>query len=202
MISQTFPSLLLLALRDPRAAARVILDARLPENELWLMLVLGAILSILPTHAYLAFGTLPESDYTALMREAFPFPPLVSATLQWGQAAIGVIIVYWVGSAFGGTASRHEVLSVLAILQLLSLTLIYGITAIGLIIPILTAFALLIFICWWFYAVVLFVDEAHGFGAPFKTALILAGAFVATLICSSIALSLVGALLLGSFGGT
>ncbi len=202
MISQPFPSLLRTALHDPRAAARVILDARLPETELWLMLVLGAILSVLPTHAYLAFGELPEGDYTNLMREAFPFPPIVSAVLQWGQAAIGVIVVYWVGSAFGAAASRHDILAIFAVLQLISLVLIYAITAIGLVIPILTAFALLIFVCWWVYAVVLFVDEAYGFGSPFKTAFILVGALVATLICSSIALSLVGAILLGTLGGT
>ncbi len=200
MSALAFKPLMGTALRSPRDAARAILDARIPDAELWWMLVLGAILSVLPTYVFLYFGTFPDDTFAEMMRQAFPFPPFVAAMLQFGQAAIGVFVVHWVGSAFGAVSSRKDVLGVLAILQLVSLVLIYGITVIGLVIPILTAFAFLIFICWWFYAIIAFVDEAYGFASPFKTSLILIGALVATLILSALALSLAGSILIGIVG--
>lgn len=200
MIQVPFTTLLMMAVRDPRQAARMVIDARLPDIELWWMLVLGAVLSVLPTYAFLIFGEVPDDAFAEMMQQAFPFPPMVAAVLQWGQAVIGVFVVHWVGAAFRATASRHDILGVLAVLQLLSLVLAYAIVLLGLILPILTAFALLIFVCWWLFAITMFVDEAYGFASPFKTALILAGAFIATLICSSIALSVVGGILFGIVG--
>lgn len=200
MMAISVPSMVVLSLRNPREAARIAVEARLPERELWYVMVLGAILSVLPTYMFLYFGEVPDDAFGQMVREAFPFPPFVAATLQLGQAAIGVFVIHWSGAAFNGTGTRRDVLGVLALLQILSLILLFGVTLIGMILPILSLFGLLIFICWWLYAIVLFVDEAHGFYQPFKSALMLVGALVATLICSSIALSFVGAVLISLVG--
>ena len=199
MIALSFRTLFLAALRDTRGAARTLIDARLPQNELWLALLLGAILSVIPVSLAFSVNQSPDDEVQQALRQALPFhaAPLLAAPLQWGQAAIWVFVIHWVGLAFGGKGERQDILAVLAFLQIFSCAIILIVTALGFLVPILGAFGILVFICWWFYAVITFVDEAHGFDSPFKTALILIGALVAALICSSVVFGIVGGLFFG-----
>ncbi len=201
-MQQGLKPLLLSALREPRVAARTVLDMRLPDQALWMALSLVAILTTLFVAGLLQIAPIPQNEFGQLLETTVLYrAPLVAALIQWGQAVFFVFVLHWVGVIFGGQGARRDVLAVMTLLQVASFSMLLVLTLVGMALPILSGFAMLIFVCWWIYAFVSFVDVAHDFNAPLKTAGVLIAAFIGFVIGTSLILSLVGGLILGVRGG-
>lgn len=189
------------SLKEPKSAARTVLNMNVPDMALWQALSLMAILTTLLVAGLLQLVPVQDDDMGAVLESSVLFSsPFTAALLQWGQAVILVFVLHWVGRMFGGTAERRDVLAVMAWFQAVSFLLILGLVVIGMIIPLLSGLASLIFICWWIYAFICFIDVAHNFNAPWKTAGVLLAALIGFLIGTSLVLSLVGGLIFGIAG--
>ncbi|MEP6066764.1 MAG: YIP1 family protein, partial [Paracoccaceae bacterium] len=109
-------------------------------------------------------------------------------------------VVHWIGRIFGGTGSRANVLALVAWLHFVALILVIFLVLLGSLIPMLSAFGLLMFIGWWLWSFVTFVDVAHALQSMFKAAGVLVVSFVGFLFGVSFVVSLLGGLIYGIAG--
>lgn len=175
---------------QPREAARLLIDMRLPSQWLWLALVLMAILnSIVYT---LSVQINPPTDPSAALMPPVFQAPILFAVLLFGALALTVIALYFVGQGLGGAAEMTDILVLLTWLQVLRLLVQAGVLVLALGAPALAAIAVIVSAVWGVYILIGFVDAAHRFDNRFKAAGVIVLSFVAMAIGLSTLLSLVG----------
>lgn len=175
---------------QPREAARLLIDMRLPSQWLWLALVLMAILnSIVYT---LSVQINPPTDPSAALMPPVFQAPILFAVLLFGALALTVIALYFVGQGLGGAAEMTDILVLLTWLQVLRLFVQFGVLVLALGAPALSAIAVIVSAVWGVYILIGFVDAAHRFDNRFKAAGVIVLSFVAMAIGLSTLLSLVG----------
>lgn len=175
---------------QPREAARLLIDMRLPSQWLWLALVLMAILnSIVYT---LSVQINPPTDPSAALMPPVFQAPILFAVLLFGALALTVIALYFVGQGLGGAAEMTDILVLLTWLQVLRLFVQFGVLVLALGAPALAAIAVIVSAVWGVYILIGFVDAAHRFDNRFKAAGVIVLSFVAMAIGLSTLLSLVG----------
>ncbi len=193
--------LIITSVRDPRNAARTILAMNLPDKTLWQALTLVSILSTLIVSGMMRMTHIPQNEFGQILLESPVYAsPLAAAVMQWGQSVISVFVIHWVGRIFGGTGTRGAVLALVAWLHFVSLLLVILLVLIGSLVPVLSAFGLLMFVGWWLWSLTVFVDEAHSFQSVLKSAGVLLVSFVGFLFGVSFVVSLVGGLIFGIAG--
>jgi hypothetical protein len=191
---------------DPKEAAGQIiaLRRRLSDQMLWSAVVLVAILFALAV--WLNWQVAPpapptDPDLLAMQQrlQRFVERPALVAILAAGGIVVGINILHWSGRALGGKGKLHDMLAVLAWLQLLqiaALVIVLALATVALPLAALLDFAVSV---WSLWILIAFIDRVQGFDNPLKSLATLAlglGGTVAALV-------LIGSLL-GAFaaGGT
>ncbi|MEP1537816.1 MAG: Yip1 family protein [Paracoccaceae bacterium] len=194
-------SLIALSIRDPRLAGETILSMRLPDPILWQALTFVSVISTLIVAGMMRLSPIPDNEFgLILIKSPIYSSPLLAAVMQWGQSVISIFVVHWIGRIFGGTGSRANVLALVAWLHFVALILVIFLVLLGSLIPMLSAFGLLMFIGWWLWSFVTFVDVAHALQSMFKAAGVLVVSFVGFLFGVSFVVSLLGGLIYGIAG--
>ncbi len=197
-----FKPLFVLTLKSPRAAARQILAMDLPPQALWLALSLVSVLTSLIFSGLLQMAELPEGDMGEMARGSPGYSsPLIFALMQWGRAVLSIFVLLWVGQTLGGQGRLVDVLAVITWLQVVGFCVILALSVAGLILPFVTTLGFFAFFVWWLWAVVGFLDEAHGFNSPIKAFGVLLMSVLGVLIGLSIFMGAVLSLFAGLTGG-
>lgn len=150
---------------DPRAAARWLIGLDLPLNVAMTALVLVAVLSTLLAH--LSFAMMP-----AAMREGFEgvmANPIGFAIVQVTGAVLGAVTIHRVGRWRGGYGSLPQAATLLAWLQFVLLIVQVGQILSEIILPPLAVILGYVGLGLFFWLLVNFVMELHGFRSAFAT---------------------------------
>lgn len=150
---------------DPRAAARWLIGLNLPLNVAMTALVLVAVLSTLLAH--LSFALLP-----AAMRAGFEnmmANPIGTAIVQVTAAVVGAVMVYRIGRWRGGQGTLPQSATLLAWLQFVLLIVQVAQVLCEIILPPLAGILGYLGLGLFFWLLVNFVMELHGFRSAFAT---------------------------------
>lgn len=176
-------------LRDPRAGARFVIGLGLSANTGWSILVLSAILSTMLTSAAVLMS--PQGiDPAMLMMFG---NPIRLAIIQVVVLSVGVVLVHRVGRWFGGKGSLASTVVLLSWLEIILIALQLTQTVALFLLPPLAEVIGLFGFALFFWLLVQFVAELHGFVSVWKVL----GAILATVFAISLAL----AILLVGLGG-
>ena len=177
-------------LREPRRAARMILDLRLPLSVWWTAMVLISVLSTLLLSLDLSLMPPPDDVAAAVPTMG----PLVLAALVIGVQALGAYLMAKVGQWAGGRGQFDEALRLTvwmqAVLMVVQVAQVLAMATLPLLADV-VGFVGLGLSMW---LMVNFVAELHGFRSLFK---VFAG-IIAVSFAMVIALSVVLAVLFGS----
>lgn len=189
-----FTSLLRLTLTDPRQAGRVVIGLELPLRELWIALMLMAVLLSLLVSAVFLTAPLPPGPMGEAIRLSPAYhSPLIFALINWGQAVISVFVLHWIGQAFGGQGQLADMVVVMVWLQLVSLVLAAGLFVLGMVLPLAGGVMTLAAIGWGIWATVALVDAANRFDNMIKAA----GVCLVAVVAFSVGLTLFSAVVGG-----
>lgn len=213
MKTDALKPLFLLALRNPREAAKQVLAADYPPQAMWIVLSLTAVLTGLFSSGRLLARPLSETEINVAMETAegqqvlavyslFTQTPMLVTLMLWGLAVVTVVMLYWVGKTLGGQGRFTDVLCIFSLLQVMTLLLSVGIWVLQLVVPPLASLASLMFLVWSIWAIVSFLDVAHGFGSALKSFGVLVAAIVGTVLGLSLIMGLIGGMALGLVGAT
>lgn len=186
MTLQMLSSLVVLSLRDPAQAARMLLVNRPTRQVLWMAL---ALVIVLNTILFELANLLQPAPMPVFLSDPFRFLMLVAAAILALCFAL-----HRLGRAFGGQGSLDDILVIVIWLQVLRILVQALMLLLMISVPILTilvAFAAMILGIW---ISVHFVNEAHGFASPLRAAVVLFASFLAMAFALSIILPLTGAL--------
>jgi hypothetical protein len=150
---------------DPRAAARWLIGLNLPLNVAMTALVLVAVLSTLLAH--LSFAMMP-----AAMREGFGSMmgnPIGTAIVQVTAAVFGAAMVYRIGKWRGGRGTLAQSATLLAWLQFVLLIVQVAQIVAEIILPPFAVILGYVGLGLFFWLLVSFVMELHGFRSAFAT---------------------------------
>lgn len=151
-------------LTRPRQAAQDIIAFNLPTQVLWMALALISItLSAMVSGLFHAVPIPDEATAQAVQSMMFYDAPLGFAVLNLGNAVLSIFILLWSGRLFGGTGGMPEILSVIVLLQATVVACLIAIASISLLVPVLAAFAFLLFALWIVWSMVSIIDVAHRF---------------------------------------
>lgn len=183
-----FVELVMLSLRNPRVAARQIIDMNLPMAALWNAALLVVILSVL-----LTFATISSSPEGSIVLQ-IGASPMGFTILSAGSMVMLVFGLYWTGRMLGGKGELQSFIALVVWVQFLWLLAQLVQTVLVILSPPLAAlfgFASLMFGLW---ILVQFINEAH----KLDNALI----GVATLVLAALGVTLGLSILLGLIGVT
>lgn len=189
----------MLSLRNPATAARFVIAAGFRRDVLWSFLLLVSIANA--TLVWLSNAlTGPTPEQIAQMPIQIPaivFSPLFAFLFLAGALVITVHVLYWLGTAIGGTGSLDDMLAVLVWLQSLRVLAQIILLVLMLAVPSLAGIfglAVAIISLW---ILVHFVNEATGLGSLFKTVGVLLSAMVGIILGLSFILTITGLATLG-----
>ncbi|MGQ0565767.1 MAG: YIP1 family protein [Gemmobacter sp.] len=181
-------------LREPRAGARRILALRLAAPVAWSAVVLLACVSTLL--AYLSFYLSP-AETRAFFAQAMAVP-LRTAFLQLFVWVAGTFAIYRLGRARGGRGTMDEAVALVAWLQFVMLVLQSVTLVAQLLVPPLAGLLALAEVAVFFWLLVSFVAELHGFRSLAATfAGVLAGLFALFLVLAVILAPIMGPMTVG-----
>ncbi|MYM53955.1 Yip1 family protein [Thalassovita mangrovi] len=174
-------------LRDPRSAARQILELRLDTSLLWTALALIVVLN-----AILNGVTLPLMVVPDMVPAAFA-SPWMFAMILGGGIVIGTFILTWIGQMMGGKAQLSDMLALVVWLQGLRLLVQAVVFLLFFAVPMLSDILALVAGLWGIWITVAFIDEAQRFGSIFKAIMVLVASMLGIAIGLSFFLLLIGA---------
>ncbi len=184
--------LTIVTIRDPGAAARVLLAWPLTRETLWTLLVLIAVLN-----------AVLFSLSNLLVPGPSPLPgvlnhPLIYCAVVAGGLALSVYALLWAGRFLGGSGSLAGVMQVVLWLQVLRL-LVQAVTLIlVLTIPLLSVLLFFAASIYGIYILLHFIRQAHGLPSMGRAAAVVIVAMVAILLGLTLLMSLFGGPIMGS----
>lgn len=146
-------------LADPRGGARRIIALRVPVQVGWIAVALMAVVSTL--FAYLSYHLSP-ADTRAYFAEAMAIP-LRTAFLQLFVWVAGAFALYRMGRARGGRGTLDDTVALIAWLQFVMLVLQVVTLLAQVLVPPLAGILALAEVALFFWLLVHFVAELHGF---------------------------------------
>lgn len=166
-------------LRDPKAAAPRILALPFPTQIWWIALALVVVLNALLYGLFLPFQP-PMAILPTITNN-----PIGYALATGGMYGFLVLLFDWIGRKMGGQGRLHGALVLVTWLQAIQLVVLAGLSVLGLAIPALSAILSLGFSLYFFWMMVVFLNEAHRFESFGKAfALLLIGHFAAAFALS------------------
>lgn len=189
----TWRDLFLQTLREPAAAAGVILDTPLARSTIYMALIAGAALNAVVTGISLQLFPLPE-QWPGFVSNPFTYFVIVA-----GGLLLFVQLLAWAGRALGGEGDIQDLLKLMVWLQFVRVAL----QAIGLVVTVLLpllgglySIAMLALSLW---IVLHFIKAGHRLSSLGGAALVLFITMVGLIVGLSLLLSLTG---LGPMGGS
>lgn len=194
MMFNTFKTLFVTTLTNPRQGGRDVVALNLPAQGLWIAVMLMAVILSLLVSGLFQIAPMPDDDLGQILRTSPAFhSPIIFAVLNWGQTVITVYVLHFVSRMVGGQGTVRDMLSVMIWLQVMSLVLALGSTLVSLIIPAIGALLMLVVLFWLLWAVVAFVDAASDFDSMFKALGVCIAGFLAFSFIMSVVASILGA---------
>lgn len=193
-MSQPFamiPDLIRHTLRDPRSAARRIIEMRLPVGAMWEALFLVIVLSVITAQvsAILAGG---YSEEASEILPGFFFSPIHMGFIQGVLMVLMVLATYRIGRAFGGHGDLSGAVSLVVWLQFLMVCLQVAQGIAILTVPFLSGILGIAGVIAFFYLLTQFICELHGFERPGMVFAGIIGTMFAVIIVMSVLLGLLG----------
>lgn len=189
----TLPQLGLLTLRDPQAAAAVVLAWNLPKEALWTALgAVSLIVTILSTLTIIIFPfPEPLTALTAALT-ALAAAPFIYFILSAGLLVAVVYAVFWTGRLLGGEGRVEELMVLFVWLQTMravgqAFLLVFLIAA-----PFLADFFALFYVLASLWIVAHFVDAGLRLDSLLKAVVVLFLGGILLIVGLSIALSFLG----------
>ena len=176
-----------LTLKDPRQGARVVLGWPFSVGELWLVLVLTAIVSALLAEFLVA--QTPEGVDPVLT--AMMASPVWFAAIQFFGLAVLTAMVFGIGRQFGGTGGFAGALALIGWLQSILIVLQVAQIAALLVMPPLALIISLVSLVLFLWLLTSFTAELHGFRSLGRTFVGMIGAFLGVTVILSVILVLV-----------
>lgn len=156
-------ALLIDSLKRPRVAARRVLDAHVPPQQLVEAAILVSVLGVVL--GYLALVMSPEA--IDVISAAVIHNPLLGAATQLAVMAVAVVLTVRIGRLFGGTGTIEGALALVVWLNAV-LVLVQAVQLVALaVVPPLATILAVATIVWALWAFANFVAELHGFQNPF-----------------------------------
>lgn len=171
--------LMRLTLRAPRDGAAEVLRIMPHRRALWLML------------AFLVIMTVFLGEVVALLSDGPTLSPLVMVVLQGAAALLTVVLVYFMGRAFGGQGSFDGALALVTWIQFIFLFVQLAQVAVGLLVPSLTVLVVVAAIALYIWILASFLMELHGFTSM---GAVILGIFAVMMLVGFVLLTLLGGL--------
>ena len=185
-------------LKAPKEAGAQVLALDLPIQALWLALSLVSVVTSLIFATLMQLAPMGEDQFSDMMRASPAHgAPLIFALLQLGRAIVSVFVIYWVGRILGGAGQLRDILAVMAWLQAVTFVLMVGLVVVGAILPMLSSLMILAMVIWWIWAIVSFLNVAHGFDSMFKAGAVLILSLLGVTVGMSIFFGAMSALFVG-----
>lgn len=182
----TFPELALLTLRDPRAAAEVILDWNISREALWTAIALvSVIVTILSTLSNLAFPV--PAPLNAVVGN-----PLMYFMVAAGGFVATVYAVYWTGVMLGGRGAVEDLMLLILWLQALRAAAQVAVLIALLVAPVLASFLVLFVAVATLWIFVQFISIGLHLESVLRALVVLVISAVALVAGLSFLLSLIG----------
>lgn len=179
--------LVILTLRNPATAVRVLLGLELPVRARWMVLVLAVALStLLAGMARVMFPPATQDQLTALLAS-----PASLAALQFGAMVISAAAIAGIGRAFGGTGTFDDAVLLVGWVEMILVGLQAVQLVVMLIFPATATLMSLIAFGLSIYLTISMTKELHGFSSTPKVALgFIGGVFLVGLVLSILAAAL------------
>lgn len=182
----SLPQLALLTLRDPQAAAAIVLGWRVPREALWTAIgLVSVIVTILSTLSNMLFPV--PAPLSALMAN-----PFVYFLIAAGGFIATVYAIYWSGRMLGGEGPVEDLMVLLLWLQALRAAAQAGVLVLLLIAPVLASLAVLVVGIATLWVFVHFINVGLRLGSIGRAILVLIISAVALMAGLSFVLSLIG----------
>lgn len=175
----------------PREVARLLLSLRLGHEALLLALALVLVLNTLIFTASLQISP-PDEALTPLLGN-----PVIFMLLMGGTLGVTAIAITWTGRALGGVARIEDIGLLLIWLQALRMLVQLAVVALALVSESLAGLLVVGAAVLGVWILVQFIDEAHGFAALGKAALVLLLGVTGLVLGLSFFLTLIGATTMG-----
>lgn len=182
-------ALVRLSVEDPRAGVRNLLARGVPLPARTLGLMLIAVASALLVHLSLLLLPPTDDPLAAFMGAS----PLRTAVVQWLFLAATVLLIFWVGRAFGGKGNLPDTLLVVVWLQVIMIGVQLAQLLALVISPPLAGLLNIAGIVLFFWLFASFVAELHGFASRWAVF----GAILATGFGVAMAVAMVIIIILG-----
>lgn len=187
----TFPELALLTLRDPHAAAEIILGWNLPKEAIWTGIALVSV--IVTMISTLSNMLMPTED---------PLGAIISAPFFYFMIAAGGFIatvhaIYWTGLMLGGRGEIRDLMVLLLWLQGLWAAAQAVMLVCVLVAPVLATFLLLFIALATIWVFVHFISIGLQLNSMIRAVVVLIVGTIALIIGTGFLLSLIGVSSLG-----
>ncbi|MFK7835759.1 MAG: YIP1 family protein [Sulfitobacter sp.] len=186
--------LIALSIRDPRTAARNVLDLTLGRDALWTGLALVAIVN-----TFLVLGVLQISPSPMPLPSYFD-NPLVLYVLITGLTVVYVHAMYWAGLTIGGKGELRDVLALVVWFQVLRAAAQVALIVLSFAVPGLGALASLVVAVWGIWIFMNFIATALNLASPWHAIAVLLVAFVGLVLGLGVLMALIGGLAQGVAG--
>lgn len=198
LTAESLRALVMLSLRDPAAAARVLLSVRMPQGAYWMALALVVTLSVL---VFQVSGMMLPRYATATTNASPPIlsvSPALLALLLGSNLVLMVFGLHWMGRAMGGIGNLADMILVMSWLQFL-LLLVQVIQAfLALLLPMVAGLVAMGAVIYSIWVLLNFLSVAHGYDSLGKSFVVLIMTILGISIGMSFILSLIGFTTLGA----
>lgn len=181
-----FPELALLTLRDPHAAAQIILGWNLPKEAIWTAI---ALVSVLLTILSTLSNMLAPIDDPMLSVISTPF---VYFAIAAGGFVATVYAIYWTGRLLGGRGRIEDLMVLLLWLQALWAAAQAVLFVFVLVSPVLASFFLALVAVSTIWIFVHFISIGLQFNSLVKAIVVLILGTLALIVGTSLVLSVIG----------
>jgi hypothetical protein len=184
--STNFPALAVLTLRDPQAAAQVVLDWNMPREAIWTAVALvSVVVTMLSTMSNMVFPVPPP--LSALVANPFMYFVVVA-----GGFIAMVHAVYWTGRMIGGQGRIEDLMVLLLWLQALRAAAQVVVLITLVLVPVLASFFVLFVAAATLWIFVHFINTGLRFNSLLKAFAVLIVGALALIVGVSFLLSLIG----------
>jgi hypothetical protein len=176
------------AIQDPAPAARRLLDAQLGLQNLWMALIVVAIVNVLMLALLQAASPAPVifADQ-AMVITPFTYAAIISVFLF-----LLVYTVYHLGRLMGGVGSVADSLAIIVLFQTISVSLEAVQVFLVLISPAIAQFFGMISLAILLRCILHFINEMHGFGSLGKALVVIVLALLGTALIAGMVLAFLG----------
>lgn len=200
LASKDIQALIVETIKSPATAAEKILATRLPENVLWMALVLMSVLNSIVYSITLKLNPPVDPQSGMLMVPAAFQSPLVFTVILFIALIISVLLLQRLGQAIGGgQGSLGDVLTVITWMQVLRLVLQLAVLVLSLVLPFLGGLLALVASIYGLYILAVFLKTAHRYDTVMQAFILMLATFLTVVVGLTLLLTILSGIF---YGGT